>query len=175
MRKIKIIFSVLISLILLKAESLNYDVHLQGWGAVRLGMTPAEIEKITGNKLIDDGSSNAEAGCYIYKFKSSSLGIGFMFNKVNKKTELVRIYISDKKIRTSAGIGIGDSEKKVISTYKKIDVQKHQYQVNGHYLYYFPTENKFNDYAFNFETDGNKVTQYSVGKKNEIRYVEGCQ
>lgn len=84
---------------------------------------------------------------------------------------LARIYVYNPAYKTEKGIGIGSTEAEVKAAYgKKVEVEPRKYEPTGHDMFVIDLKGR----GFNFETDGNKVVSYSLGRLPAIRYVEGC-
>ena len=87
-------------------------------------------------------------------------------------TRIVRIDISSNEYATDNGAKIGDSEARIKSLYKgRYKVSLHKYVEGGHYIEIKMAGGK---YELLFETDGKLVTNFRVGKLEQVGYVEGC-
>ncbi|MEJ7786394.1 MAG: hypothetical protein WKF96_16445 [Solirubrobacteraceae bacterium] len=53
-------------------------------------------------------------------------------------------------------------------------VTRHEYNPNGVYLEYVPSDRVEAGRRVIFETDGQRVTYIRAGKLPAVRYIEGC-
>lgn len=79
---------------------------------------------------------------------------------------------STSGVRTVDGAGIGDTEARIHQLYPTVETQPHKYVPNGHYLSVASPNDSTRRIVF--ETDGNTVKQYRVGRRPEVDFVEGC-
>lgn len=156
------------------AQQPVYDIHIMGWGPVKIGMSKGEVEAISGYKL-NPFFSDPEYPCKTYTLDKSDLKIEFMFSKNNNNYTLSRIYVSDSRIKTSSNTGIGSSKSDIIKAYyNKIEIKTHTYS-DCEILVYIPIDKKESLYRIAFETDDKGIVrEYSVGKLPEIFFIEGC-
>lgn len=87
---------------------------------------------------------------------------------------VVRIDVDSAGVVTNEGIGIGDPEGRVRSTYgDRVATEPHKYTGPvGHYLVVSSPGDTVHKIIF--ETDGNVVTRFRAGRLPAVRYVEGC-
>ncbi len=87
---------------------------------------------------------------------------------------LVRIDVRDSTAATREGARVGDSEARIKSLYgSAVRVEPHKYTgPMGHYLIVTPAGDTTR--LIVFETDGQRVTTFRVGKRPQVEYVEGC-
>jgi hypothetical protein len=79
---------------------------------------------------------------------------------------------STTKVRTVDGAGVGDTETRIHQLYPTVETQPHKYVANGHYLSVGSPNDSTRRIVF--ETDGNTVKSYRVGRRPEVDFVEGC-
>ncbi len=79
---------------------------------------------------------------------------------------------STSNVRTVDGAGIGDSEARLHQLYPNVETQAHKYVTGGHYLSVASPNDSTRRIVF--ETDGNTVKRYRVGRRPEVDFVEGC-
>jgi uncharacterized membrane protein len=131
-------------------------------GPVRIGMTIAEAEAALGSPFdaaVDSGE------CVFRQTPAAPTGVLFMLIA----GRVARIDVTSFDVRTDRGAGVGDSEMAVQDAYgTNVAVTPHKYN-DGHYLT-VPA----GDHRIVFETDGQWVTRYRVGRLPEIGWVEGC-
>ena len=86
----------------------------------------------------------------------------------------LRIDGRDSTVATREGARVGDSEARIKSLYgSAVRVEPHKYTgPTGHYLTVTPANDT--RHLIVFETDGERVTMFRVGRKPEVSYVEGC-
>jgi hypothetical protein len=144
-------------------------VDLRGIGAVRVGMSVRQAERVIGRKLQLNLDSKSGSTCG-YASVAKQAGIYFMTTDRN----ISRIDIRNPKVKTVSGAKVGDSEQRIARLYgTRLKVSPHKY-TKGHYLTVIPQDAGDRNYRLIFETDGKKVTAYRVGKLPEVEYVEGC-
>ena len=87
---------------------------------------------------------------------------------------VVRFDVGTAGILTRDGVGVGDSEQRVLEAYAgTIRVQPHKYTGPvGHYLIVTPPSDTL--HRIIFETDGRKVLNYRAGSLPGVELVEGC-
>jgi hypothetical protein len=144
-------------------------VDLRGIGAVRVGMSVRQAERVIGQKIkvVSDDRPGNTCG---YASIPNQSGIDFMVIDRN----IARIDIRNPQVKTASGAKVGDSEQRIARLYgARLKVSPHKY-TKGHYLTVVPQDTRDRNYRLIFETDGKKVTTYRVGKLPEVEYVEGC-
>lgn len=156
-------------------------VALNGIGAIKIGMNLPEAALAVKNRLYV--SYAGSDSCYYLQTEGELKGVSFMVTKDNAKSRqkyitsdtIARIDINNPNITTISGAKIGDTEAQIKSLYPgKIKVSQHYYNSNGHYLTYIPEDKADKNYRVIFETDGQRVTSYRVGKLPEVAYIERC-
>lgn len=145
---------------------------LNGIGSLRLGMTVAEASLATGVSLNSLGQSAPGSSCSYVTPQGGPAGLNFMVIG----NRIVRIdVVGNSPIATLSGAKIGDTEARIKALYPgRIEVTPHKYRPNGHYLTFVPKDPQDRYNRLIFETDGNRVTQFRVGKLPEVAWVEGC-
>ena len=145
-------------------SSKNYVVTFNGFGNVKVGMTPEQASQTLGTKLVrGDGYEDA---CY-YVDAPKLEGVRFMVTS----GRIARIDIRGNKYATDKGAKIGDTEDKIKSLYPRVQVQPNKYDEKKHDMEVYSADEKF---LIIFETDGKRVTGFRVGNIEEVSYVEGC-
>jgi hypothetical protein len=138
---------------------LTYD----GFGAVKIGMRFPNASRSFPSSLAR--GANYENTCYYADAKRGFQDVSFMFTD----GKLARVDVSGKNYTTAEGAKVGDTEARIKWLYKnRVVVTPHKY-TDGHYLTV-----KRGKFAYVFETDGKRVTQFRAGKFPEVEYVEGC-
>jgi hypothetical protein len=143
---------------------------MDGIGAVSVGKSVDEVEEATGEKIrvFSDFSPRCR---YSQPRDGTPRGLLFMLSR----RHVVRIDVDPpSKIRTAAGIGIGDAQVKVLRAYgDEMQVEGHPYLMDrGSYLVHQPEGEE--DLMLIFETERGKVTSFRSGYTEQVRYIEGC-
>ena len=139
-----------------------------GWGAVKIGMTQAQVAKALGAKL--EGEPIDDATTCLEQISGAYPDMWFMF--LDRK--LARISVGEKsKVTTPRGIGIGASAAKVRRKYARgLQAEPHHYlDLPGEYLTYWTVPKKR---GVRFETDVKRRVETIHAGDDSIQYIEGC-
>jgi hypothetical protein len=189
-------------LVLINASNIYAKTYLQNWklslnclGPICAGMSIEEANKAANlnlqelaysysdpkdktrlvAKLIDISQKNfSDKNHCLYVTDKTLLG-KVQFMVTNKK--ISRIEINKGLNKTISGIGLGDTEAKVIKTYgEKIHKQPNKYDSNGTIfdLILSPRDVKDKAYRLIFIVVNGKVTNIRSGFAEEVSWVEGC-
>jgi hypothetical protein len=132
-------------------------------GPIRIGMTVAEAE----TALAGPFDAATDSGECVYR-KTSALPGSVLFMQVGGR--IVRVDITAPGVATDEGIEVGATEARVHDVYgSQVAISPHKY-TDGRYLTIAPETG----YRAIFETDGERVTRYRVGRVPEVDWVEGC-
>jgi len=143
-------------------EARTWQASARQVGPVRIGMTIAEAEAALGVPF--DGAADS-GECAFRQTRSAPSGVLFML----VAGRIARIDLASFEVRTDRGVGVGDSEMQVHAAYgQDVATTPHKY-TSGHYLTVAA-----DDHRIVFETDGQWVTRYRVGRLPEVEWVEGC-
>ncbi|CAN5559398.1 hypothetical protein BH10ACI1_BH10ACI1_27140 [soil metagenome] len=146
-------------------EVSNNAVTFKSFGKVEIGMTISKASQALGTELVrGEGYENS---CYYVIPKQGFKGVSFMVTNGN----VARIDIKSNAYATDKGAKIGDTEDKIKSLYRGVSVNPQEYDEKKHDMEVFSEDEQ---YLIIFETDGNRVTGFRVGKVEEVSYVEGC-
>jgi hypothetical protein len=145
--------------------------YVNGWGGVQVGMTIEQASQAAGVKFILDKDVHRN-GCRYAQPPQRLKDVSLLLTN----GRVARIDIgAGSLIKTRRGAGVGDSEDRIKALYPgRIEVARHEYNSQGHYLTFVPTSARHQAYRVVFETDGQKVVNYRVGKLPEVSYAEGC-
>ena len=132
-----------------------------GLGAIKIGMTERQVERAAGQRI------TREVGAGDGSCTTATLGRGL--SALFTGPRLARIYVRSRRHATRSGVRVGDTERKVLTTYPGEIVREPHAYTNGSYLKIVDGNRKVV-----FETDGRRVTQISTGRRPEIDYIEGC-
>ncbi|MBW4496794.1 MAG: hypothetical protein KME26_27715 [Oscillatoria princeps RMCB-10] len=147
-------------------------LYIDGIGPVLVGMTVPEASRAAGRPLVSTGDSGGGSNCFYLTPEGGPRDVGFMI--ADGRISRIDIW-RESRITTLSGAGIGDTEARIKALYPgKIQVSPHKYVQGGHYLTFVPQDRSDSNYRLVFETDGNRVTQFRVGKLPEVEFVEGC-
>lgn len=141
---------------------------LEGLGKVKIGATAAELVTALGETL--PPPKVAEVSCRYMRPASLPAGVGIML----LNDSVARIDVDSAGVATAEGAAVGDEEARVTELYRDhITVTPHKYTgPTGHYLTVAPAGDTLRRIVF--ETDGQRVTKYRVGRRPAIEWVEGC-
>jgi len=150
------------------AADTAWIAHPSSIGALRVGMSRASLIGVIGQPS-RVGYATHES-CKYTRGSRLPKGIQVMtFDSV-----VVRIDVTEPGVRTAEGVQVGDRETRVLERYgDRAEVTSHKYSgPQWHYVTVTPA----NDPAHRivFETDGNVVKNYRVGRVPEVEWVEGC-
>jgi hypothetical protein len=150
------------------ADMARTKVEFDGIGPVKVGMTVTQASRIIGHRLVP----GVQGRCSSFKPQNDTDNISF----VVVGNHIARVDIEEgSRVKTLKGAGIGNTEAQIKSLYPgqiKVTPSKNGY--NGHLLTLIPNESHERDYRIVFETDGDSVIRYSVGKLPEIKFVGSC-
>ena len=139
-----------------------------GWGAVKIGMSQAEVARTLGAKL--EGEPIEDEKVCVEKITPAHPGMWFMF----LDGRLARISAGEQsKVTTPRGIGVGATAAEVRRTYAKgLQAEPHHYlDLPGEYLTYWTVPKKR---GVRFETDVKRRVETIHAGDDSIQYVEGC-
>jgi hypothetical protein len=140
-------------------------VSAVGYGFIRIGETARDLA-VAGDSVA--ASNPKHVACRYAHPKAFPRGARVML----LDDVIVRIDVDSTGIRTAEGVQIGDPESRVFETYRgRVASLPHKYLKNGHNLVVWQpgiTSRMI------FETDGDKVLRYRVGRLPALDLVEGC-
>jgi hypothetical protein len=148
-------------------------VGFSGAGPIMIGMTRAEAERVLGETLLPpEGPGAAATDCRYVHLKTGPQGLAFMLTG----NVIARIDVDGgSALRTTAGARIGSPEDEIARLYgAAVSVMPHKYEAGGHTLTVTSRDPRQNMVHYVFETDGQKVTRYRVGRVPEVDFVERC-
>jgi len=158
-------------------------VTINSIGPVKVGMNIPQVTAAANTRLYVEYGGNDEA-CYYISGEGDLNGVSFMVTKDETKSRdkyatsdvIARIDIDNPKITTVSGAKVGDTEARIKSLYPgQIKVTPHTYNgPQANYLTFVPKNKAEQNYRVIFETDGQRVTRYRVGKLPEVEYYGGC-
>jgi len=155
-------------LISICAATDSWEVHDNGVGPVKIGITLAKLNSIFHGKLTLPADKDSQS-CF-YATSADHPHINFMI----QDSTLVRIDVDGPGVATKDGIQVGDTEGRVMKAYGgKLKVEPHENSgPEGHYL---TTRSSDGLNGIRFETNEGKVEMFYVGTYDAIHVEEGCQ
>lgn len=147
-----------------KPAKLAFD----SFGAVRVGMTPVQMQAALGGPFKKDFPDDTER-CRYMRPAAGTEQVSFMMID----DRLARIDVMDPGISTVAGIHIGSLKSDVLAAYPQgVSVEPHAYTTpDGEYLTVYSPDHH---HGIRFETDHDRVVSFYAGKADAIHYIEGC-
>jgi len=139
-----------------------------GWGAVKIGMSQAEVARALGAKL--EGEPIDDATTCLEQISGAYPDMWFMF----LERKLARISVGEKsKVTTPRGIGIGASAAQVRRKYARgLHAEEHEYLGKpAEYLTYWTVPKKR---GVRFETDRKRRVETIHAGDDSIQLIEGC-
>jgi hypothetical protein len=140
-------------------------VSLRGIGALRIGLTAAQLRRIGARP---SERPDPEMNCDYWSLPGQpDLGLMVVSGR------LVRIDIDGAAYRTLSGAHVGMAERDILTRYgPAMRVQPHPYTApEGHYLVYRARGAPF---GLIIETDGSRAERMRVGYWENVQWIEGC-
>lgn len=139
-------------------------VGLDRTGAVVYGMSLAALERALAESL-----SVGDSSCDFVMPKRLPAGVSVMV----VSGQVARVDVDTTGVLTVEGIGVGSTEADVYRAYPGlIRTEKAPYEeLPAHALILTPRDTSR---GMVFETDGHVVTNYRVGRRPEVEWIEGC-
>ena len=170
------------SLFAFSQNSNELQVSLSGIGGIRLGMSIADVEKITGQKIntkLGKGAGDYAMDTISITFKGASIEIVFNNQYIDQQKYEVMVYAmtcSSSLCKTKSGISIGDDKIKVVTTYDTYAMEIYPYIEDVGNGEYKPSKTKSTITLHGQEENGviifnltnNKVVSFTVS------VFEGC-
>ena len=145
------------------SRMLRWRLGPRGLGPVRIGMSRAAVERVTGRAMVH--VSGEHRSCRLWRLRGAPKGLSLMV----ARGRLARVEAYRGRWRSSRGIRIGDSARKVRRRYAGVRVRPHPYVPRGRYLIVGGRRRMI------FETGrAGKVTSFRGGRAREVEFIEGC-
>lgn len=144
---------------------LEWKVRPDGVRGAIIGRTSSVIRQALG---VGSGAAFPKGSCEY--LNAPDIPVKLMF----VSDTLVRIDVRESRVTTMEGAAIGDTEARINELYAgRVTTTPHKYTgPTGHYL--TVAQPTFPQHLLVFETDGQRVTTYRLGRKPEVEWVEGC-
>jgi hypothetical protein len=141
---------------------------MDGFGPVKPGMTPAQVKKVIGVRVLEDTDSPTEE-CWYIRALDELDGVSLMIID----GRVARIEIDSPEFRTLSGAGLDTSEEELKKLYgSRLMFEPHKYaEDEGNYVTLRSQDGRF---GVRFETFHGKVGRFYAGPWEHLRYVEGC-
>lgn len=145
----------------------SWTIRESGIGPAKIGMNLSELNRALNEKFVKSQAEH-EQDCYYLTPTGHDVGFMILHDK------LARVDVDNLGVFTSAGIQVGDTEKRALTAYgSRLKVSPHHYDApEGHYLTAETSDGKF---GIRFETWDGKITRFYAGSSEAIALVEGCQ
>jgi len=162
------------------AHAADWSLSPQGYGPVRIGMSPGEASSALGTPLEYEGEGQADPACHHLSATARDDHLRYMV----QAGRIVRIslYEGPSPVRADKGIALGDPARKVRQAYgeEALDIAPHEY-VNGEYLTFWNEkekrgiryETKTDDPAPFLDPGDALVYRIHVGGE-AVNLIEGC-
>ena len=133
-----------------------------GFGRLKVGLNRAKIERRAGRRL---RFSYNTGSCAIWGIRGVR-GLSIM----TIRGRLARVDAHRGTWRTSKGIRLGDTERKIRERYPRLRTERHPYDPEGQYLIVRGPHRRVV-----FETNGDdEVTSFRGGRVPPVMFIEGC-
>jgi hypothetical protein len=160
----------------------DLQVSLSGIGGIRLNMSIADVEKVTGQKInskLGKGAEDYAMDTVSVTFKGAAIQIIFYNQYTDQQKSEVSVYsitCSSASCKTKSGITIGDDKIKIVSTYDTYYMEIAPYIEDLGNEQYKPSKIKSTitihgqdeNGVIIFNLNNNKVTSFTVS------VFEGC-
>ena len=144
-----------------------WTVTPDGIGAIRVGMSIAELRKVAG----DVPSANPTAECSYVRPGATPPGVLVML----VRGQVARIDIDSAGVASDAGVSVGDSTAHVTGAYAgRVTATPHKYVPGGQYLTVRSNSPADSARRMVFETENGRVTRFRSGRVPEVEWVERC-
>jgi hypothetical protein len=141
----------------------------RGIGPLRVGMARGEVEAVLGALVATPGDSGWRQCAFV-----APAGLPAGVRLMVEGGTVARVDVDSGRVATADGARIGDSEAHVRDLYTTRLATAPLKYGSGHTLTVTPTAVADSSLRLVFETDGQRVTRYRVGRRPPVEYVEGC-
>jgi hypothetical protein len=153
-----------------RAPRSSWEIRPDRAGPVRFGMSLADAQRAVGDSA---GASRPTTGCTYWHPPNAPRGLSLMI----EEGVVVRADVDSGGLPTTEGVGVGSTEAAIRNAYGQhltIQLHKYQWEAGWRYFLYLPTATGDSLNAIVFETDGQRVRSYRVGRRPQVEYVERC-
>ena len=146
-----------------------------GWGALRIGMSRAEVVSAAGEDANPDAVGGPEPErCDEFRPRNAPVGMLVMI----EDDVLTRISVSrNSDIKTPEGFSVGDSASSVIAAYgSRASVELHKYSdpPAKYITVWREVDSQEDQRGIRYEIDGTDKVAHLRAGTHSIQYVEGC-
>jgi len=150
-----------------RVGSTAWTVTPDGIGAIRVGMTLDELRRVAG----DMPPANSGADCRYVRPSAVPPGVSVML----ARGQVARVDVDSSGVHSDAGVGVGDSARRVTDAYAgRLTEVPHKYVPGGQYLEVRSTSPADSLRRMVFETENGRVTRFRSGRVPEVEWVERC-
>lgn len=156
-------------------KSVTGPARYDGYGALRFGMTAAEVREAWEGELNgtpDQGASGESQPCYYLNPVGNPSPAYFAF--MIERDKFVRYDVGNDKEVAPGGGKRGMTIDQIKALYPdRVKTSPHKYVDGGKYLRVKASDGSGGVLVFEADPDG-KVTQWRAGQPPQVDYVEGC-
>jgi len=150
-------------------SSAAWMLSADGLGPFRIGMTEPAVARMIKGHIEDDRESTANYRACHDSLPQRLPYVSFLF----EKGRLSRITIAKRRdIRTSDGVGVGSSERRLRQIYKgRLTIRPADYGGPGHSILVWERPGKR---GVRYLTDAKGQVRLIYAGASSIQYIEGC-
>jgi len=155
-----------------RAPRSSWEIRADHAGPVRFGMSLGDAQRALGGGD-STGAAFPSTGCAYWHPRSAPPGLSVMI----EDGVAVRADVDSAGLPTGEGVGVGSTEAAIRRAYGQhltIQLHKYQWEAGWRYFIYLPTAAGDSLNAIVFETDGERVRTYRVGRRPQVEYAERC-
>lgn len=154
-------------------DELTYDnkvIHFEGFGPAKFGDNEESVRIAWGRPLEADKPAIGSSCYNLYQTPASLKNIVFMF----ENNQFVRYDVKDSQLTAPGNIKVGNNVDAILqSNFANLIIQPHKYSKGARDFIVMPKAHKNTQLIFEVDAH-NKITQWRIGVKPQVNYVEGC-
>lgn len=141
---------------------------INGIGPIRVGMTVAEAERVSGVRLV---RAYGDAACAVVAPQGEPEDLRFVVT--NGRIATVETF--NPLIQTVSGANVGDTVDEVLAMYRgRLEVRPSETLPDGQDLVFVPRDQGDRTFRVYFVTQNGKVIEMRAGRLPEVIWPEGC-